>query len=552
MRRGIAACHDMGNAIHMTLFETALAEAEAAAGETEAALASIDRALALTERTGHRWNEADTHRARGEILLKRDPANTARAEEAFLTAIAIAQQQKARGFELRAALSLAKLYRSSNRAVDAHAVLALALQGFSPTPELPEIEEAQALLTALAGTAEVKSAAASRQRRLKLQTDYGQALLWSRGFSSEEAKTALDRAQELAVGTDGAPARFSAYYGQWLSCGTRGEMGLARQTAERFLREAKIEGRMVEAAVASRSLGVTCFWQADFTDAKANLEEALRLCDAQRHREVDVSFAIDTIAVSKAFLALTTWVLGEVARARVLFEEAIARAVETAHAPSLAATNFYKALLEALRGDADGALPAATRLVELSREYGLAEHLAHGMVCFSWARARCGDGRGSETGVAELRKAISARTARGTKFCLPFFQGLLAEIEAEGQEVGQALTRIDEALVLAQQTGEHWTDAFLHRVRGEILLKRDPANTAPPEGAFRTAIAIAQQQKARSFELRAAISMARLWRDQGKRNEARDLLASVYGWFTEGFDTRDLKEAKGLLDHLVT
>jgi predicted ATPase len=97
MRRGIAACHDMGNAFHMTLFETALAEAEAEAGETEAALASIDQAVALTERTGQRWNEADTHRARGKILLERDPANTAPAEEAFLTAITVAQQQKARG-----------------------------------------------------------------------------------------------------------------------------------------------------------------------------------------------------------------------------------------------------------------------------------------------------------------------------------------------------------------------------------------------------------------------------------------------------------------------
>ena len=113
MRRGIAACHDMGNLVYMTLLETALAEAEAEAGEIEAALASIDRTVALTERTGQRWNEADTHRVRGEILFKRDPANTGPAEKAFLTAIAVAQQQKAKSFELRAALSLAKLYQGT-------------------------------------------------------------------------------------------------------------------------------------------------------------------------------------------------------------------------------------------------------------------------------------------------------------------------------------------------------------------------------------------------------------------------------------------------------
>jgi predicted ATPase len=306
--------------------------------------------------------------------------------------------------------------------------------------------------------------------------------------------------------------------------------------------------------VASRNLGLSCFWQADFTEAKANLEEALRLCDAQQHPEVDVSFGQDTVAQAKAALAATTWALGEVTRARVLIEEAIARAVETAHAPTLTNTNFFKAILEALRGDADAALPAATRLLDLSREYGLALYLAFGMVCFGWARTRLGD---RETGNKELRESISVResisalNARGTKYWVPFFQGLLADIEAERQDVEQALTQIDEALGLAQQTGEHWTDAFLQRVRGEILLKGDPANTAAAEGAFLTAIAIAQQQKARSFELRAAMSLARLWRDQGRREEARELLAPVYGWFTEGFDTLDLKEAKVLLDELA-
>ena len=132
---------------------------------------------------------------------------------------------------------------------------------------------------------------------------------------------------------------------------------------------------------------------------------------------------------------------------------------------------------------------------------------------------------------------------------VPFFEGLLADIEADSDAAG-ALTSIDQALALANETGELWTDAFLHGIRGEILLKRDPANAAPAEEAFRTAIAVAREQKAKSFELRAALSLARLWRDQGKRDAARDLLAPVYGWFTEGFDTLDLKEAKVLLDEL--
>ena len=134
---------------------------------------------------------------------------------------------------------------------------------------------------------------------------------------------------------------------------------------------------------------------------------------------------------------------------------------------------------------------------------------------------------------------------------MPFFEGLLAEIEAEADGAEGALTRISEALMLSTETGEHWTDAFLYRIRGEILLKRDPRNSAPAEEAFLTAITIAREQQARSFELRAAMSLARLWRDQGKAQQARELLAPVYGWFTEGFDTRDLKEAKALLGELA-
>ena len=156
------------------LLKIALAEAEARAGDPDRAIAILDEALATCDRTGYRAFEAELHRARGEILLKRDPANPAPAEEAFLTAIAVAKQQGTRSFELRAALSLAKLYQSTGRPADAHAVLAPALEGFSPTPEMPEIAEAQALLAALAETDEVKAAVAQRQRRLHLQTAYGQ------------------------------------------------------------------------------------------------------------------------------------------------------------------------------------------------------------------------------------------------------------------------------------------------------------------------------------------------------------------------------------------
>jgi predicted ATPase len=163
-----------------------LAEAEARAGDVDHALAILDGGLATCERIGHRAFEAELHRTRGEMLLKRDPTNPAPAEEAFHTAIAVAKRQTTRSFELRAALALAKLYQSTARPAQARAILAPALEGFSPTPEMPEIAEAQALLGALAETEEVKAEASRHQRSLQLHIAYGNALIATRGFGAPE------------------------------------------------------------------------------------------------------------------------------------------------------------------------------------------------------------------------------------------------------------------------------------------------------------------------------------------------------------------------------
>jgi tetratricopeptide (TPR) repeat protein len=278
---------------------------------------------------------------RGEILLKRDPVNTGPAEEAFLTAIAIARQQKAKSFELRAALSLAEPYQSTGRLANAHNVLARALEGFSPTPEFPEIKEAQKLLAALAETDEVKNAVASRQRRLKLQTSYAKATMLSRGFGSEEAKTAFIRAAELASQTD-AVERFDAYYGLWVASLLRGELQSARQTAESFLCEANSAGRVTEAAVAHRNIGLTCLLQGDFGEAKTNIESVLRLHDPERDREVKFRFAADNAANATVYLGWLEWLFGNFGRARELVEQSVKLAVDSNHPSTLANVSHFK------------------------------------------------------------------------------------------------------------------------------------------------------------------------------------------------------------------
>ena len=199
MRRGVRLLREQNVLMYDGLLKIALAEAEARAGDPDRAIAIIDEALATADRIGYRSFEAELHRTRGDILLKRDPADPAPAEEAFLTAIAIAKQQATRSFELRAALALAKLYQSTARPVEAHAVLAPALEGFAPTPEMPEIAEAQALLAALATDRArpggSRKAAGSRQDHI----DYARAMQWAKGWGAEEARAAVERAHEFAA-----------------------------------------------------------------------------------------------------------------------------------------------------------------------------------------------------------------------------------------------------------------------------------------------------------------------------------------------------------------
>jgi predicted ATPase len=182
--------------------------------------------------------------------------------------------------------------------------------------------------------------------------------------------------------------------------------------------------------------------------------------------------------------------------------------------------------------------------VELGREHGMALFLALGDVLSNWARARLGD---RQRGMTELRDALAAFLGQGNKLFAPLFQGLLAELEADGEDEGGALRRIDEALALANETGERWTDVLLYRLRGEILLKRDPANTAPAEEAFLAAIAIAQAQKAKSFELQAGLSLAKL---TARPAEAHAVLAPALEGFSPTPEMAEICEAQALLERL--
>jgi len=282
----------------------------------------------------------------------------------------------------------------------------------------------------------------------------------------------------------------------------------------------------------------------DFTGAQANLVEALRIYDSERDRETRFRFGVDFRVTATAYLALTNWHLGEVVGVRELIEEAVAGAVESAHVLTQANTHHNQALFEILRGDAEAVRRIADTLVELSQGHGVALYLAFGSVYSSWARARLGD---HATGVRDLRQALAQYTDQGNKLFSPFYQGLLAELEAEEHDPGGALARIDEALALGRQTGERWTDAFLHRIRGDILLKADPENPARAEEAYRAAIAVAREQGARSFGLQPALKLAKLYQSTGCPVEAHDALVPALEGFSPTPEMPEIAEAQALL-----
>jgi class 3 adenylate cyclase/predicted ATPase len=547
LRQALAAITDQGIKMFVPFYQGLLAEIEDK-DDTEAALTRIYEALDLAGETGEHWSDAFLHRCRGEILLKRDPANTALAEDAFLTAVAIAQRQKARSFELCAALSLAKLYQSTDQGADAHAALAPALADFLPTPELPEIEQAQTLLAALAETDEVKNATA-RQRQAKLQISYANALIAARGYGAAETAAAFARARELMMGVDDAVERFSVLYGLWVGNLVRGELAAMREMADAFMRDVEMRPMSPEAGVAHRLYALTRWYQGDYVDARNHLEWALAVLNRDRDRDLTFRFGQDQFVAAEIFLALVLWSLGEVAEAERLAEVARRHATESGQIATLAYMHLWVGNLEAVSRNATRALHHADPLLALCRERNLAGYATWGALTCAWARARLSDGEAEAT--TELQRALSAHVGFGNKLCVPLYQALLAEIEAGGQDAEVALSRVDEAIALTERTGERWTDAFLHQIRGKILLKRDPANTSPAEDAFLTALAIAQQQKVRSFELRAALDLARLYSSTGRSAAAHALLASALQGFSPTPEFPEIAEAQTLLSALA-
>jgi predicted ATPase len=245
---------------------------------------------------------------------------------------------------------------------------------------------------------------------------------------------------------------------------------------------------------------------------------------------------------------LALWVLGYPDQALERSGAALTLAQELAHPFSLMFALYEAALLHQFRRERPLTLELAERAMRVSTEQAFASWLAGGTILRGWALAQQGQG---DEGIAQMRQGLAAYLAMGAELGRPRQLAMLAEAHGRVGQTAEGLAVLAEALTAVHKTGERFYEAELYRLKGELLLALSAANHAEADACFRQALAVARRQQAKSWELRAATSLARLWQQQGKRDEALELLAPVYGWFTEGFDTADLQEAKALLDEVA-
>jgi predicted ATPase len=548
LRRALTDYAAHGSSLGVAFYQGLLADLEAKTESVDDAVARIEEALVGADQVNYRCHLAFLHRLHGDILLTRDPLNPARAEEAFQTAIAVAKEQGGRSFGLQASLALAKLYQSTGRPIEAHGVLAPALEGFSPTPEMPEIAEAQALLAALAETEEVKVEAAHRQRLTQLRVAYGNVLLQVRGYGAPETTEAFARASESAFGGKDATERLAADYGVWGGSYVRGDLPSMRAHAATFLRDVEARPDSPEASVAHRAAGATCWFAGEYAQARDHLERALALFQPGRDEDLAFRFGWDPGVAAMANLATVSWALGEVDRAVSLNDRMQTRIADLTHVGTLAPGRIHAAMFALMGRDYGRAAQNAVELARLVREHDLPMFRAFAVFLEGLATAASGEiGRG----LSDMRRGVELLREQNVLWFDGLLKIVLAGAEAEAGDAASAVASLDVELAMCDRTGYRAFEAELHRVRGEMLLKRDPANPGPAEDALQTAIVVAKHQGTRSFELRAALALAKLWQTTGRPADVRAVLAPTLEGFAPTPEMPEIAEAQALLERLV-
>ena len=383
--------------------------------------------------------------------------------------------------------------------------------------------------------------------RLRLQTSLGNALIWAKGWMAPETSAAFARARELASRVEDASERFSAYYGLWVGHLTRCEPEPMREMAKLFLREATARPDCPEILIAHRTSGQTRFYFGDFAAAYEHFQRSVELYDQARHADFANRFGVDPRAAAEIWDAVVLWALGRIDEALPLADRALADAESAAHAPTMGLVLMDAALLGLVRFNPKTVATCAQALADIVSRYDLPAFMPGRAAFFQGWSSEAAE----ETRLAEMRRGLAIEREQGFIWLRPGFEAALAKAEASSGETDAGLQRLEDALAELETTEQRWYEAEMHRTRAEILLQRDPADIAAAEQSLQTAIAIAQSQKARSFELRAALSLAKLYRAANRDADAQAVLAPAVEGFPPTQQFPELTDAQTLLAALA-
>jgi predicted ATPase len=412
-----------------------------------------------------------------------------------------------------------------------------------------DVEAIAHLRNGLAQLQTLPDTAARARQELTFQRTLGVPLSAAKGWAAPEVGQVYSRAHDLCQRVGDLQQLYSVLVGRWVFSLVSGELQTAQALAEQQLTIAQRQQDSALLLQAYYALGNTLYTRGELVPARTALEHGIALYAPQQHRDLAFRYGYDPGTSCLGYAACTLWKLGYPEQARRRNQEMLTHAQALTHTFSLAFAQNLALRIHRFLREWQTVLEQAGVLMTLVSEHGYAQLVAACVRDQGMALAAQGE---VAKGLTIYRQGLTDYRATGAVYHVPLLLTWLADICGQAGEVEEGLRALTEALTVIETTGERVAEAELYRLKGELLLTQSLDNHPAAESCFHQAIRIAQHQHAKSWELRAATSLARLWQQHGKRQEAYDLLAPCYAWFTEGWDTADLKDAKALLDALQT
>jgi class 3 adenylate cyclase/predicted ATPase len=413
------------------------------------------------------------------------------------------------------------------------------------------VEAAEQLTRALGQIATLPGTPARRGEQIELQVALANALMHVKGYAAPEPKAAVEQArqfieQQRALGepSDDPLLLFSVLYGGWAASYVAFDGDVTCELASQFLAIAEKQEQSGPLMIGHRLLGTSRMLTGELTEGRAHYDHAFALYDPAEHRPLGTRFGQAVVVSNLVYRALAHWLLGSPEVALADADHALEHAREDGHASTLMYAQLHTSFTNILSGQFAAANAQSSEVVRLADEKGAALWKALGTMTKGCVLVLSGN---ASEAIQMISSGITTYRSTGSRVYLPVFWSHLSRAHAELGQYNDAWRCICEAMTAVETTKERWYEAEINRIQGEIALKLPELGSAQAEAYFERALAVAQAQQAKSWELRAAMSMARFLYDQGMREKARAVLTPIYGSFTEGFDTHDLKQAKTLL-----